>query len=193
MASIIVVDNFFSDPYYVREQAFKMEWFDQMGNHPGKRTKFDRHPSVKTALENQIGEKIINWDADWNTYNGSYNLCTQLDKCWIHADQGNTWACVVYLTPDAPLESGTALYKHKKTGLRTYDPNNIELMDEIYKDSLDFTAWEVTDFVGNVFNRAIIYRGEYFHAAVQYFGHSDDYCRMHQTFFFSTEKFGEAG
>ena len=55
-------------------------------------------------------------------------------------------------------------------------------MKEIYKDSLDFTAWEMTDYVGNVFNRAIIYRGEYFHAAVQYFGHSDDYCRMHKLF-----------
>ena len=56
MASIIVVDNFFSDPYYVREQAFKMDWFDQMGNHPGKRTKGDNTLLLKT-LENQIGEK----------------------------------------------------------------------------------------------------------------------------------------
>ena len=62
----------------------------------------------------------------------------------------------------------------------------------LYKDSLDFTAWEMTDYVGNIFNRAIVYQGNYFHAAVQYFGHSDDYCRMHQTFFFSTEELGEA-
>ena len=51
----------------------------------------------------------------------------------------------------------------KKTGIRTYQHDNEELMKEIYKDSLDFTAWEMTDYVGNVFNRAIIYRGEYFH------------------------------
>ena len=187
MASIIVIDDFFSDPHFIRESAFNMIWHDQKGNHPGRRTDADRHPTVKTALENAIGEKIINWDADWNWANGAYNLCKQEDRCWIHADQGNSWACVVYLTPDAPIESGTALYKHKKTGLRTYQHDNEELMKEIYKDSLDFTAWEMTDYVGNVFNRAIIYRGEYFHAAVQYFGHSDNYCRMHQTFFFSTE------
>lgn len=192
MASIVVIDDFFSDPHYIRQQAFNMKWYDQKGNHPGRRTDADRHPTVKTALENAIGEKIINWDADWNWANGAYNLCTQTDKCWIHADQGNTWACVVYLTPNAPIESGTALYKHKKTGIRTFQHDNMDLMDELYKDSLDFTAWEMTDYVGNIFNRAIVYRGNYFHAAVQYFGHSDDYCRMHQTFFFSTEEFGEA-
>jgi hypothetical protein len=186
MASIIVIDNFYSDPDYIRQKAFGMEWFDKMGNHPGKRTKFDRHPSVKSALEKAVGTKITNWDVDWNEYNGSYNLCKSWDKCWIHSDWGTSWACVVYLTPDAPLASGTALYKHKKTGCRVR-PKDDKLAEEIDKDSLDFTAWEVTDFVGNVYNRAIIYRGEFYHAAVQYFGHEDEYCRMHQTFFFSTE------
>tara|TARA_R100001244_G_scaffold112958_1_gene83616 strand:- start:53 stop:616 length:564 start_codon:yes stop_codon:yes gene_type:complete len=186
MAQIIVLEDFYSDPYYVREQALKMEWHDKKGNHPGKRTDADRHPTVKTLLEKEIGAKITNWDAEWNTHNGCYNLCKSWDKCWIHSDWGTTWACVVYLTPDAPLESGTALYKHKETGLRI-KPEDEDLYKKIEKDSLDFTAWEVTDYVGNIFNRAIVYRGEYYHAAVQYFGNTDEYCRMHQTFFFSTE------
>jgi hypothetical protein len=93
---------------------------------------------------------------------------------------------VLYLTPDAPVETGTALYRHKKTGHRT-KPKDKKIADELDDQSLDFTAWEMTDYVGNIFNRAIIYRGEFYHSAVQYFGNTDEYCRMHQTFFFSTE------
>lgn len=186
MANIIVIDDFLSDPLFVRQEAFKMEFFEKYGNHPGRRTKFHRHPSIKDKLEYVIREKITNWDVDWNTYNGSYNLCKQWDKCWIHADDGNSWAMVLYLTPDAPVETGTALYRHKKTGHRT-KPNDKKLADELDDQSLDFTAWEMTDYVGNIFNRAIVYRGEYYHAATQYFGNTDEYCRMHQTFFFSTE------
>ncbi len=190
--SIIVLDNFYSDPHHIRQRAFEMEWLDKYGNHPGKRTYADRHPSVKSALENAIGKKITNWDEDWNTHNGAYNLCKQTDRCWIHSDWGTSWACVVYLTPDAPLSSGTGLYQHKKTGFRSpHDaktPEEKALAKEFEKnDALDFTAWELTDYVGNVFNRAVLYAGHYYHSAVQYFGHSDEYCRMHQTFFFSTE------
>jgi hypothetical protein len=93
---------------------------------------------------------------------------------------------VLYLTPDAPVGSGTGLYKHKKTGLRT-KPDDKELAEELDSQAQDFTAWEMTDYVGNIFNRAVIYRGEYYHSAVQYFGTTDEYCRMHQTFFFSSK------
>ena len=55
--SIITLDNFYSDPYFVRDKAFKMEWLDKYGNHPGKRTYADRHPTVKLALEKAIGKK----------------------------------------------------------------------------------------------------------------------------------------
>ena len=188
MASIIVIENFYSDPHYIRERALAMEWSDDHGNHPGMRTLIsDRDDSVKIALENAIGSKIIHWDEEWNPHNGCYNLCKSWDKCWIHSDWGTTWACVVYLTPNTPVSSGTALYKHKETGTREKPLDNQELSDHLDSLSNDFTAWEMTDYVGNVFNRAVIYEGKFYHSAVQYFGNSDDYCRLHQTFFFSTE------
>lgn len=186
-ASIYTIDDFYSDPLYMRHKALdKMEWMDKHGNHPGKRTHSDKHDSVKHAFEDVLGKKITTWDAEWNTHSGCYNLCTQQDRCWIHTDHGTDWAVVIYLTPDAPLSTGTGLYKHKKTGYRV-QPEDKELQKEIAKDGLDFTAWEMTDYIGNVFNRAVIYEGKFFHAATQYFGHSPEYCRLHQTFFFHTE------
>jgi|TARA_B110000977_G_C10867119_1_gene412052 hypothetical protein len=187
MASIYTIENFYTDPDYVRQEALNMEWFDKKGNHPGKRTNPIKDISVKNKIETEINRTIIDWDADWNTYSGVFNLCTQQDRCWIHSDWGTTWACVIYLTPDAPLSSGTGLYKHNKTGFRS-PPKDKAFADEIAKDGLDFTAWEVTDVIGNVYNRAVVYEGHYYHSAVQYFGHSPEYCRLHQTFFFSTKE-----
>ena len=187
MASIYTIDNFYSDPHFVRQKALNMKWYDKKGNHPGKRTNPIKDISVKNKIETEINRTIIDWDADWNTYSGVFNLCTQQDRCWIHSDWGTTWACVIYLTPDAPLSSGTGLYKHNKTGFRS-PPKDKAFADEIAKDGLDFTAWEVTDVIGNVYNRAVVYEGHYYHSEVQYFGHSPEYCRLHQTFFFSTKE-----
>jgi hypothetical protein len=47
---------------------------------------------------------------------GAFQLCTASDRTWIHSDCHNMWAGVCYLTPNAPLSSGTAFYMHKKTG-----------------------------------------------------------------------------
>ena len=187
MAELFVVEDFFSDPHFVRNYALnELEWHDKKGNHPGRRSDPDRHPSVKKLLSEIVGAKLTHWDEEWNYSNGAYNLCKAWDKCWIHSYWGTTWACVVYLTPDAPVSSGTALYKHKETGYRIR-PEDKKLQEKLDSQSNDFTAWEMTDYVGNIFNRAVIYRGQYYHSAVQYFGNTDDYCRMHQTFFFSTK------
>ena len=96
-----------------------------------------------------------------------------------------------YLTPNAPLSAGTGLFKHKETGLvghplkedGSYDR---ELMDEIYKDSQDMTKWEMTDRLANVYNRLVIYRGDFFHQSLDYFGRDKYDGRLFQTFFFNT-------
>ena len=45
--------------------------------------------------------------------------------------------------------------------------------------------WLKTDTVGNVFNRAIILKGELWHATDEYFGKTKNDARLFQTFFFS--------
>ena len=59
---------------------------------------------------------------------------------------------------------------------------NKELM-KVHKKS----GWELVDKVGNVFNRLVIYRGDYFHASLDYFGKDINDGRLFQTFFFNTE------
>ena len=62
------------------------------------------------------------------------------------------------------------------------------MLNKIYEDSQDYTKWEMTAEVGNVFNRLVIYRGDYFHASLDYFGTNLQNGRLFQTFFFNTER-----
>ena len=190
--NLIITDDFYQDPDPVRQYALNQE-FTVYGNYPGQRT----HPVFYDSLKNSIqylvqhaGGKITQFEEF--EYNTAFQYTTAKDSSWIHSDQTTMWAGVCYLTPDAPLTAGTALYKHKATGLYkaavkadgSYDS---ELMDKIYLDSRDLSKWEMVDIVGNKYNRLILYRGDLFHSSLDYFGTNQYDGRLFQTFFFNTE------
>lgn len=196
--NVLVVDNFYQDPYSVREFALSQD-FDVIGNYPGLRTKSFLDDDLKYHI-NQIvsphaGEVIYWADEGEDTYTGAFQIATASDRTWIHADQTTGWAAVCYLTPDAPVSGGTGLFRHKETGMykSPRDKNgqrvqyDHDLMEPLNNDFQDYTKWERVDTIGNVFNRLVLYRGDIFHASLDYFGHDMETGRLFQTFFFSTE------
>jgi hypothetical protein len=190
--NLIITDNFYVYPDQVREFALSQE-FSVRGNYPGQRTRPFHYDDLKNCIQyivQQAGGKITQFEEfDYTT---AYQYTTAKDSSWIHSDQTTMWAGVCYLTPDAPLTSGTALFKHKETGLYkaatkedgSYDK---ETMDKIYKDSRDLSKWEMVDVVANKFNRLVLYRGDLFHSSLDYFGTDKYDGRLFQTFFFNTE------
>lgn len=182
---LIVVDDFYQDPDSVRDFALSQE-FSVTGNFPNARTESFVTESTKEVIARLVrahGGEINYWP---DGYNGAFQYTTQYDRSWIHADSGTTWAAIVYLTPDAPLSSGTGLFKHKATGLTEW-PEDEKLQEAVNQDSQDYTKWDLTDRVSNFYNRLVMYRGYQFHQSLDYFG-SDKYNgRLFQTFFFSTE------
>jgi hypothetical protein len=193
--NLLIIDNFYNDVEQVREMALKQD-FCVRGNYPGQRTVPMTNDSVKQLLANAIrpmAGEIIYWPTEENSYNGAFQYTTQRDRSWIHADHTTTWAAVCYLTPNAPITGGTGLFRHKETGLfsapRLANGKMDDIwMKDIYKDSQDMTKWDLVDFVGNKFNRLVMYRGDLFHTSMDYFGRDIYDGRLFQTFFFSTEK-----
>ena len=192
--SVIIIDDFYNNPDNVREFALEQD-FDVDGNYPGHRTKSFLTDSIKEF----IGEHIepLHGKIEWpipgtEEYTGAFQYTTAADRTWIHSDGNTQWAGVIYLTPDAPLSGGTGLFKHKETGA-TETPRldngetNEALLDIIYQDGQDYTKWEMTDRIANVYNRLVIYRGDNFHASLDYFGSDINNGRLFQTFFFNTE------
>lgn len=182
----IIVDDFYSNPDAVREFALNQE-FSVKGSYPGNRTKSFLTEDVKDTIANIVrfaGGNVTDWFVypDGDTYTGAFQMCTSLDRTWIHSDYYNMWAGVCYLTPDAPVSGGTALYRHKLSGEREFIENSV-----YEKDAYDYTQWEMVDRIGNIYNRLILYPGKLYHASIDYFGQNHNNGRLFQTFFFNTE------
>ena len=189
MRDLIICDNFYNNVDEVRAWALQQE-FGVTGNYPGQRTKPHLNKGIADHISAIIGDEFI-WPID-NTYCGALQYTTAKDRTWIHSDGWNDWAGVVYLTPDAPASGGTGIYRHKPTGAystpRLADgTTNETLLDLINNDGQDYTKWELIDQVGNKYNRAVFYRGDLFHASMDYFGKDLQDGRLFQTFFFNTK------
>jgi len=174
--TLIIIDDFYVNPDDVRNFALQQE-FNVTGNFPGARTKPFFNISVKETIERHMqfaGRKIT----DDSEYMGSFQITTSQNRTWIHSDPNNTWSAICYLTPDAPLSSGTGLFRHKASGQDERITQDWE--------PLDYTKYEMVDRIGNKYNRLIIYRGDLFHASLDYFGDNLQNGRLFQTFFFDT-------
>lgn len=182
---LIVAEDFYQEPDVVREFALSQD-FTVVGNFPSARTESFWSESAKETIQKLVmahGGNITYWP---NGYNGAFQFTTKKDKSWIHADSETTWAAIVYLTPNAPLNSGTGLFKHKPTGLTEW-PDDTKLQELVNADSQNYEQWEIVDSVSNIYNRIVLYRGYAFHQSLEYFGTNKHNGRLFQTFFFNTE------
>jgi hypothetical protein len=183
--TFLVMDNFYVNPDEVRKYALSLP-FEKKGNYPGARTKVHSESDslrMKGYFEELISRKINYWPTDEN--NTSFQYTTKDSMSWVHHDL-TSWAAVLYLKPDAPLESGTAIYRHKESGISMWDPKD-PLTDFNHDRSIttDLSKWEQVMSVGNVFNRLVMYRGEYYHRSIMAgFGDDQFNGRLFQTFFF---------
>jgi len=194
---IIVIDNFYNNPLDTRKYILTQE-FSVMGNYPGKRTISYANEHLKKTIQKYVepfGGKITMFPipkankSDASTiYNGSFQYTTSRDRSWVHNDSWNNWAGVLFLTPDAPLSSGTAFYKFYDGTMSQKDGLLLNNKEETDKYSQDLTKWELVDQVGNVFNRLVLFDANRFHMSMDYFGNSKENGRLFQVFFFSTEK-----
>jgi hypothetical protein len=196
---LIVVDNFYNNAMDTRKYILSQE-FSVIGNYPGKRTVSYATEHLKEIIQKYVepfAGKIIefpcpnpkknNSDAK-EIYNGAFQYTTSRDRSWIHTDKWNNWAGVLFMTPDAPLTSGTAFYRFKDGATCEEDGTFLGNKEEVDRCSQDLTKWELVDRVGNVFNRLILFNAHRYHMSQDYFGDTKENGRLFQVFFFSTNK-----
>lgn len=177
----IITDNFYQDPNDVRKVALSWD-FSIQGNYPGMRTLpcgGAYRDSIKASFEKLIGEKITYWPEGYNT---AFQYTTKHSKTWVHYD-ATQWAAVIYLTPDAPLNTGTGIYRHRDTGIFQHQENSTDFNEEKTEE----TEWDIIAEASNIFNRLVLYKGNYYHrSVVPGFGETKHDGRLFQTFFFGT-------
>jgi tetratricopeptide (TPR) repeat protein len=180
-----VVDNFYADPDAVRDFALKQE-YHQGGlgrGYIGRRTlqKF-LFPGLKKEFERIMGQPIIAWEE--HEMNGRFQYSMEGEPLVYHCDL-QKWAAMIYLTPDAPLETGTGSFALKNTKIfHSSQEGIIAAFRGDGAQNLDKTIFEPVDAIGNVYNRLVIFNAGYLHAALGYFGYKPENARLWQMFFF---------
>ena len=163
----VVIDSFFSDPDIIRRWALGEKFYNtkELTEITSKVTKAENYfPGLRTLpltqlkspyseliLNNvvRIGRHVFGIQGNLDIV-ASFQLTTEkdYDMANIHTDTSGdpriALAGVIYLTPNAPLDTGTSLYTQPPHGL--------------------------TDTVGNVYNRLVLYNANTYHRANRYFG-----------------------
>ena len=181
--SFLVVDNFYENPDEVRKFALSRTFHNHPEYHKGRRTdECYRFAGLKERFEQLLGRKVTNWEK-YGT-NGCFQYCIAGDQLVYHHDS-QLYAGVLYLTPDAPPQTGTSLYRSKYTKKMKVPSTE---HDMVFKNGfLDETEFELVDVIGNVYNRLILFDSHMIHAASKYFGTTKENSRFFQLFFFDLE------
>ena len=137
---------------------------------------------MKESFENILNCKIKNWEK--YHINGCFQICVGGDQLVYHFDD-QEYAGIIFLTPDAPPQTGTSFYRSRHTKKMKCDNTDENV---VFKNGyLDSTEFEVVDVVGNIYNRLVLFDSKMFHAASNYFGKNLENGRLFQLFFFDLE------
>ena len=182
---IIVVDDLLEQPDAVRATALAQPFLKM--HSAGLRTarQFLDVAPYRQTFEQLLGRRVTNWDD--NDANGRFQCCFAADAIPYHSDS-QSYAGVLFLTPDAPAGAGLSFFRGTRTGLRRRSPD-ADLMFGTFGDGAEFdrSRWIEMDRVANIYNRLVLFDAHLAHGASAYFGDAIENARLFQNFFFNVE------
>lgn len=169
----------------------------------GWRSAAHHPPGIKNLIEKQFRIRISYWERDVEAIeacNGvffsAFAKGGQAETVGVHFDEPPGWMMLlIYLTPGAPLDTGTSLWQHRATGLiamptkpdaKRLGTTVAELKDVLMDDSDKPRRWIEIDRIGNIYNRAVMFPGKLLHSATRHFGSNRFNGRLYQAFHFPT-------
>jgi hypothetical protein len=161
----IIIDNFLDDPDRIREESLELSYTKAEPNSPGWkgfRCLYTNMPGYE--LTELVREKLSELDPKFKDCSPRcffhYTLNEDMSNT-IHTDGIFDYAGVLYLTPNPPLNSGTAFYNEDN---------------------------EEIGYVENVYNRLTIYPSNILHSIKESFGDDITNGRLVFTIFLSVNK-----
>lgn len=197
---VTVVDNFYDNPDAIRKFAlaqqykFRHEEGDIGYVYPGCRT--GDLFNLDKVLQEKVLKKLISVfhiaehdRMQWAISSSFQSVSEIYEQGVIHTDNNTIFAGVCYLTPDAPLNSGTSLYRTNDTFTQEKYKQASEQNDERFKageiimDTGFHSMFDEVVRINNVYNTLILFEGDIFHAANNFFGTTLQDSRLAQVFF----------
>ncbi len=196
---VTMISDFYDKPDEIRKYALaqKYRYCHELKGidyvFPGSRTKEIRDLSF--SLYEKICKRLINvfHIPEYDVMRWQINTSFQIvggayGSGLIHQDQDTVFSGVLYLNPDAPLDSGTSLFKKNCTYDDVLYQKLIRENDEHFKkkDPIDYSYHSMFDEVvrvNNVYNSLILFEGDIHHCANDFFGTTKADSRLAQVFF----------
>ena len=202
------IDNFYKDPYKIREMALSLPFKKpEDGSYPGKRTQ-PLH-LVDPKFFEEFCAKLLSVFFDFKVHDVKYQIVTTFqlieplatekaslkNKGWVHYDEPFLCGGVIYLNPEFDFDSGTSIYLEKEPDvwgkyqkeMLTHDAAKSKYYLNEVDDEFDYHLnqnnghYIETAKYSNVFNRLIAIDGKTAHAANNMYSTSEP--RLTQTFF----------
>jgi len=194
--SLIVIDDFLSDPDWLRNQALRLNYSVQ-GRFPG----LNSAEKIPLPGLNQLVSSIVRqqvhtpWAPDFSHASCRLALASDDKPGRIHIDPSQL-SGILYLSRPEDCRGGTEFFRHKRTGTDRLPMSPEKLKDAGYssyeelqkeildKDALDRSKWDLTMTVPMRYNRLILLQPHYWHTSGPGFGDSVENGRLVYLMFF---------
>ena len=165
-----IVDDFFEQPDIIRSYALKQEYKKcDVGFFPGKRTKC--LSEINPTYYDYSCRKFMSLFYDFDLAPVEWKISTNFqiiepwdidiaNQAWVHIDGNTIVAGLVYLSPDADLNSGTSIYRGKPNcqvdmeidERKPFHKDNVFNDDYVIKLKQHSDMFEETITIKNVYN-----------------------------------------
>lgn len=183
--SLIVVDDFLTDPSLLRQAAMGMEFPALQGQFPGRNSlRRARLEGLDERISQLTGESLAAVERGLSHAKFRITLAGDKGLGDIHIDHHASWSGILYLSRPEDCEGGTDFFRHLPTGTERAPLNQKELeamgyqdpqtmADEIInRDGRDRSKWELVMRVPMRYNRLLLLRPWLWHTAGPGFGQS---------------------
>lgn len=191
---LLVIDNFYSDPYKLVKQIFATDKQTKEYNNIELLVNDHSHFIIKPKIDLSSAKNILNKvfkTVDSNSIgefcssSGLINLKGGYMSNWVNYTNKHSWNVVVFLQPSSQgssLELLSHIPSKAKEIPAKADVNTLTLIE---RDVYDSSCWNVTEKIEERFNRCVIYYGNRFYQFTKYYNSATlDSYMMYQSFCF---------
>lgn len=172
LSNLYVFDNFYKNPDDIRKILIDTSSLDII-----------QIDYLKAHIELILNKKIASLDKYKSTIKN--NLSVSTDPILINTSE-HQYSAVIFLTPDAPINSGITLYRSRHTKNMIVSETD---KSTVFKNgNQDITEFEPVDIIGNIYNRLVIFNSHLIHGISHNFGTNIHNGRLVQIVSFDIEK-----
>lgn len=202
--SYLIIDNFYDDPYEVRNAALHTDYENRPDGayYPGDNSaRAFEVEGLNEIVSRLVHEPVMRTP---HTTHCQFRMATagaeSRATLRMHVDGANYWSGIVYLSLPEHCRGGTEFYRHKELGsdrAPIYDSEVTQFGEQscatfthdlTQRDSNDESKWEHLFTIPMRFNRCILFRPWFWNTSGKSFGDRAENARLIQTFFFTLDK-----